>query len=155
MVTHKSARAAAVVQLGQVGAEHFGLHQPDWSSVHIALERPGLHSRVLAAALRLLSATVGLDNEGSIPLGDLGVRLRKTFLAEGRVVRWVRWYAFALLRHGRQGVPPNTELHRYLVRLDHYGSLLLTSRRPEGVAGLARLSLGLVHHLVNGTNLPA
>ncbi|MFB8236226.1 hypothetical protein ACFC58_06700 [Kitasatospora purpeofusca] len=153
MVALKSARAAAVVQLGQVGAEHFGLHQPDWSSVHIALERPGLRSRVLAAALRLLSATVGLDNEGSI--GDLDVRLRKTFLAEGRVVRWVRWYAFALLRHGRQGVPPNTGLHRYLVRLDHYGFLLITDRRPEGVAGLARLSLGLVHHLVNGTNLPA
>jgi hypothetical protein len=150
---------------GQAAAEHFRLHQPDWTAVRPALERYGLRSRVLAAALRLLAVNIELDTQSTdstheplravIRPDNIHGRLRAVIRAAARLAEWVRWYAFAELRHGRRGVPSNTELHRYLARLDQYASLLLSDRRPEGVAGLARLSLGLVHHLVSGTGLPA
>ncbi|MFD9686823.1 hypothetical protein ACFWXO_13810 [Kitasatospora sp. NPDC059088] len=144
-------RTAEAIERGRAAADHFGLHQPDWAAVRSAVEQPGLRSRSLAAALRLLAAARELDDPGFARIHE---RLRTAFRAEARLVRWVRWYAVAVLRHGHSGVSSNTELHRYLVRLERYGLLLLTDRRPEGVAGFARLSLGLIHHLISGTDLP-
>ncbi|MEV7775444.1 hypothetical protein [Kitasatospora sp. NPDC086791] len=144
-------RTAEILERGREAADHFGLHQPDWAAVRSAVEQPGLRSRTLAAALRLLSATRELDDPGIVRIHE---RLRTAFRAEARLARWGRWYAVAVLRHRNSDVSSNTELHRYMVRLERYGVLLLTDRRPEGIAGFARLSVGLIHHLISGADLP-
>ncbi|MDH6129377.1 hypothetical protein [Kitasatospora sp. GP82] len=150
LVTFNTGR---VIDRGQMAAERFGLHQPNWPEVRAALERPGLRSQTLAASLKLLAAAADLDSITGFH--RVHERLRAVFLAERRLASLLRLRALMVLRHGRPGVVANTQLHRFIRHLEDYGTDLISNRRDEGIAGNARLALGMVHHLLSSSDLPA
>ncbi|WP_030237356.1 hypothetical protein [Streptomyces sp. NRRL S-350] len=143
------ARIGRLAERGSKAAAHFGLTQPDWAEVGRRMRRPGLRALTLAAAIRLVAAAADLDRA---PWTQLERRMLAVDRAEIRLVRYLRLYALPV-PSCREGLAPQSA-RRFAARLDGHLLDLDTTRRDEGVATLARLGLGLVHHLVHATNLP-
>ncbi|MFJ5926569.1 hypothetical protein ACIQF6_28600 [Kitasatospora sp. NPDC092948] len=146
-----SPRFDLLAEQGIKAAAHFGLIQPGWAEVGRQMRRPSLQALSLGAAVRLLVAAAELHHPSR---NRLECRMLAVDRAETRLVLYLRLSMLPVPRRRRGGLAARSEVGRFVARLDGHLCELDTHRRDAGVAALARLGLGLVSHLVHGTDLP-